>query len=101
MCLARKHVDYLDFTNEEEYRSGKISYETYIRMSDIAMRCRQCERMDNGQQGDVLDECRVHFLRLFVSMKHDAESAIRARRAAQEAAEAPEEILAAAETGNG
>ncbi len=92
MCISRRHVDFLDASNEDDYRLGRVSYETYIRMSDIASRCRQCDRMDNGQQGDILEECRVHYLRLFVSMKRDAEQHIRekypARREADEADEA-------------
>lgn len=79
MCISRKHIDFLDASNEDDYRAGKVSYETYIRMSDIASRCRQCDRLDNGRQGDILDECRVHYLRLFVSMKRDAEQHIRAK----------------------
>lgn len=77
MCLARKHVDYLGRTNEADFREGKISYETYIRFVDITERCAGCELCDNGAQGDVHSECRIHFLRLFISMKRDAEAWIR------------------------
>lgn len=81
MCLDRKHVDYLQRTNETDFREGKISYETYVRFVDITERCAQCDLCGNGLQGDILSECRVHLLRLFISMKRDAESWLRKREA--------------------
>lgn len=76
MCMSRKHVEYLERTNESDYQQGKISYETYIRFTDIVDRCRECDLCDNDKFGDILSECRVHFLRVFVSMKRDMEKAM-------------------------
>ena len=101
MCLARKHVDFLEITNEQDFRSGRVSYETYLRFGDIAMRCRQCERCDNGEHADILPECRVHFLRFFISMKKDGEkwriAQQRAAKAAEEAALGEVQVLASNE----
>jgi len=74
MCLKRKHVEYLGRTNEEEYRQRKISYETYVRLCDIVERCELCDLFDNGVYGDIHSECRIHIVRLFVSMTRDAEA---------------------------
>lgn len=87
MCMSLRHVDFLDTSNEDDYRFGRISYETYIRMADITARCRQCDRMDNGEQGDMLDECRTTNLRLMGSLNRDAEARIREKRAAGQGAE--------------
>jgi hypothetical protein len=81
MCLSLKYVDYLERSNEADFRQKRISYETYIRFADIVERCRECDLCENGQYGDISGECRVHFLRLFISMKRDAEEAIKAKRA--------------------
>jgi hypothetical protein len=71
MCLSRKVVDFLDQSNERDFRAGRASYETYVRFSDIVERCRSCELYDNGRHGDMQGECRLHVLRVFVSMKRD------------------------------
>lgn len=71
MCISRKNLDYLDVCNEQDYRSGKIGYETYVRFADHALQCRQCELLDNGKQGDIYDECRTRVLRFFVAAKRD------------------------------
>jgi hypothetical protein len=85
MCLSRKHLDYLERSNESDFHQKRISYETYIRFADIVDRCRECDLCGNGEHGDILGECRLHFLRLFISMKRDAEQHIRKRRAASDA----------------
>lgn len=71
MCLSRKVVDYLEQSNERDFRAGRASYETYVRFCDIVERCRRCELFDNGRHGEMLGECRMQVLRVFVSMKHD------------------------------
>jgi hypothetical protein len=71
MCLSRKVIDYLERSNERDFRAGRASYETYVRFGDIVDRCRSCDRFDNGRHGEMLGECRMHVLRLFVSMKRD------------------------------
>jgi len=73
MCMAKRHIDYLERTNESDYQQAKISYETYIRFADIVGRCHECDLCGNGQYGDILSECRLHFMRLFASMKRDLE----------------------------
>jgi len=83
MCLSRKHVDYLERSNETEFQQGKISYETYVRFTDIVDRCRECELCGNGEYGDIMGECRLHFLRVFVSMKRDTEKLFAQKRAAE------------------
>ncbi len=80
MCLAKRHVDYLEQSNEREFRDGKSSYETYVRFTDIVDRCRGCSLMDNGMHGDITGECRLQFLRVFVSMKRDAAAKPEQRR---------------------
>lgn len=81
MCMSRKHVDYLDVANEQHYREERVGYETYIRFADLSMRCRSCDLCDNGKHGDILEECRVGFLRFFVSMKRDAEKRLKLKQA--------------------
>ncbi len=76
MCLSRKVVDYLDRSNERDFSGGRASYETYVRFCDIVDRCRACARFDNGAYGDMLGECRLHVLRVFVSMKRDVEQVL-------------------------
>ncbi len=71
MCLSRKVVDYLEQSNERDFRAGRASYETYVRFNDIIDRCRGCELFDNGKHGEMVGECRMHVLRVFVSMKRD------------------------------
>ncbi len=92
MCMSKKHVEYLERTNESDYQSAKISYETYIRFVDIVGRCHECDLCGNGKFGDILSECRLHFVRVFASMKRDMEKAAAEKRAsdvmAAEAAEA-------------
>ncbi len=73
MCLKREHVAFLEAANERHYAEARIGYETYIRFEDQATRCRACELCENGRQGDMLEACRVSFLRFFISMKRDAE----------------------------
>jgi hypothetical protein len=85
MCLSKKHVEYLERTNESDFQQGKISYETYVRFSDIVERCRECELCGNNEYGDIQSECRLHFLRVFVSMKRDTEKHLAAKRAAKAA----------------
>ena len=82
MCLSKKHVEYLERTNEADFQQGRISYETYVRFSDIVERCRECELCGNNEYGDILSECRLHFLRVFVSMKRDTEKHLAEKRAA-------------------
>lgn len=84
MCLSRKYVDYLERSNEADFEQGRISYETYVRFTDIVDRCRECELCENGQYGDILGECRLHFLRVFVSMKRDTERILADKRKAAE-----------------
>jgi hypothetical protein len=76
MCLSRKVVDYLERSNERDFNGGRASYETYVRFCDIVDRCHACERFDNGAYGDMLGECRLHVLRVFVSMKRDVEQVL-------------------------
>jgi hypothetical protein len=71
MCIARKHLDFLDERNERDYKAGDIGYETYVRFADHVHQCRQCDLLDNGRQGDIYDECRVRILRYFISAKRD------------------------------
>lgn len=80
MCMSKKHVEYLERTNESDYQGGKISYETYIRFVDIVARCHECDLCGNGKFGDILSECRLHFVRVFASMKRDMEKAAAERR---------------------
>lgn len=86
MCLSLKHVEYLERTNETDFQSGKISYETYVRFADIVDRCRECELCGNAEYGDIQSECRLHFLRVFVSMKRDTEKLFAERRQGAQAA---------------
>ncbi len=88
MCLTKRHVTYLEESNEREFRAGKISYETYVRFCDIVDRCQGCELMNNGMHGDIMGECRLHFLRVFVSMKRDGEAQPEMRRPPARPAEA-------------
>ena len=80
MCMSKKHVEYLERTNESDYQSAKISYETYIRFVDIVGRCHECDQCGNGKFGDILSECRLHCVRVFASMKRDMEKAAAERR---------------------
>lgn len=73
MCMSKKHIEYLERTNESDYQQGRISYETYIRFIDIVERCHECDLCGNGKYGDILSECRLHFVRVFASMKRDME----------------------------
>ncbi len=91
MCLSRKHAEYLERSNETEFQQGKISYETYVRFADIVERCRGCELLDNGQYGDIQGECRLHFLRVFISMKRDAEKLYKDKQAKPAPAPAEDE----------
>ncbi|HEY3447089.1 MAG TPA: hypothetical protein VGK67_12025 [Myxococcales bacterium] len=78
--MSKKHVEYLERTNESDYQSAKISYETYIRFVDIVSRCHECDQCGNGKFGDILSECRLHFVRVFASMKRDMEKAAAEKR---------------------
>jgi hypothetical protein len=71
MCLSRKVVAFLERSNERDFDGGRASYETYARFCDIVGRCRSCRLFDNGVYGDMYGECRLHVLRVFVSMKRD------------------------------
>ncbi|MFW5878388.1 MAG: hypothetical protein ACOCVR_01085 [Myxococcota bacterium] len=71
MCVSRRHLALLEAQNEEHFRKGLIGYETYVRFADQSRRCWECSLMDNGRQGDMLDECRLRMLRYFVSAKRD------------------------------
>lgn len=71
MCVSRRHLVYLETKNEDHFRDGLIGYETYVRFADQAQRCWDCSLMDNGVQGDMLDECRLRLLRYFVAAKRD------------------------------
>ena len=73
MCMSKKHVEYLERTNESDYQQGRISYETYVRFIDIVERCHDCDLCNNAKFGDILSECRLHFVRVFASMKRDME----------------------------
>jgi len=86
MCMTKKHIEYLERTNESDYQQGKISYETYVRFVDIVGRCHECDLCDNGKFGDILSECRLHFVRVFASMKRDMERLAAERRASEAAA---------------
>ena len=81
MCLSRKHVEYLERSNEDDYQQRRVSYETYVRFCDITQRCQECDLLDNGTHGDILGDCRLHLLRLFISMKRDAEQTAKTRQA--------------------
>ena len=74
MCLGSKHLDYLERTNEADFREKRVSY---------IDRCRCCDLCDNGEHGDILGECRIHLLRLFISMKRDAERRLNEKAAAK------------------
>jgi len=87
MCLSKKHVEYLERSNEVDFQQGKISYETYVRFTDIVDRCRECELCGNGEYGDIMGECRLHFLRVFVSMKRDTERIFAEKKASGESAQ--------------
>ena len=71
MCVSRRHLAYLEGKNEDHFREKLISYETYVRFADQSRRCWECPLMDNGLQGDMLDECRLRMLRYFVAAKRD------------------------------
>lgn len=80
MCLARRHLEFLEAANERDFRARKISDDTYLRFGDIATACRNCDRLDNRRHGDILPACRTRILRLFVSMTRDEEAYRLARR---------------------
>jgi hypothetical protein len=71
MCISRTHLDYLEERNETDFREKRIGYETYVRFADQSRRCWECPLMDNGLQGDMLEECRLRMLRYFVAAKRD------------------------------
>lgn len=71
MCLTRDHLQFLDETNEADYAAERIGYETYVRFQDQHDRCVECPLLDNGRQGDMYEDCRVHFLRFYISAKRD------------------------------
>ena len=81
MCLSQKHVEFLLRTNEVDLHKGTISFESYAKLLSVVERCADCDRCDNGQFGDILPECRVHFLRIFMSMKRHTEQLLAQRRA--------------------
>lgn len=91
MCLSARHLDILRTLNEQDLAARRASPETYDRFREIFERCARCPHFDNGAFGDVRSECRQAFLRLFISMKRDAESyLIRKRLEAPRAAPLPE-----------
>ncbi len=73
MCLSREHLAFLEARNEEDYEQGRIGYETHVRFADQSSRCAGCDLLDNGRQGDMLEECRLRILRFFISGRQDDE----------------------------
>ena len=73
MCISDEYIQILSELNERDFRSGRASLETYTMFQALFERCHACERRGNGAYGDVLFDCREDFLRLFLSMKADAE----------------------------
>ncbi len=74
MCLSARHLDILRRLNGEDFARGHASQETRDRFVELFERCAACPRFDNGAFGDVPSDCRQAFLRLFISMKRDAEN---------------------------
>lgn len=85
MCLSARHLEILRKLNERDYITRRASLETHGRFVELFERCSKCPNFDSGAFGDVEMECRQSFLRIFVSMKRDAESyLIRKKLEAQE-----------------
>ena len=83
VCISRSHLTFLGRSNEEDYAAQRIGYETWVRFTDQAERCRECPLLENGAQGDMFEECRVRLLRFFISAKRDdAERLARTRNPA-------------------
>lgn len=74
MCLSARHLAILRRLNDEDFDRGHASQETRDRFVELFERCAACPRFDNGAFGDVPSDCRQAFLRLFISMKRDAEN---------------------------
>ncbi|MDF1562168.1 MAG: hypothetical protein P1V51_03945 [Deltaproteobacteria bacterium] len=73
MCISRQHLTYLVDRNEEDYERGNIGYETHVRFVDQSTRCETCTLLDNGRQGDMMEECRLRILRFFIAGRRDDE----------------------------
>ncbi len=73
MCISSKYIFILSRLNQRDFAEGRASRETYDRFTALFERCRSCQRCNNGVHGDALPDCRQAFLRLFISMKNDAE----------------------------
>ena len=73
MCLSSKYIFILSRLNQRDFAEGRASRETYDRFTALFELCRKCPRFSNGVHGDALPDCRQAFLRLFISMKNDAE----------------------------
>lgn len=73
MCISSKYIFILSRLNQRDFAEGRASRETYDRFTALFERCRSCQRCSNGVHGDALPDCRQAFLRLFISMKNDAE----------------------------
>jgi hypothetical protein len=71
MCISRKHLAFLEAQNERDYMDEKITSETHLLFNEHRGHCQGCDRLDNGVQGDLYDECRLRILRYFVSAKRD------------------------------
>lgn len=88
MCLSARHLDILRRLNEQDFARGRASQETHGRFIDLFERCASCPHFDNGAFGDVPSDCRQAFLRLFISMKRDAENYLLSKRFEAQAREA-------------
>lgn len=73
MCISERHLNVLEYLNTSDFAVGRSSRETYERFLSLFVRCHACARMGNGCHGDVADDCRQAFLRLFISMKSDVD----------------------------
>ena len=73
MCLSSKYIYVLNRLNQRDFAEGRASRETYDRFTLLFEQCQSCPLFNNKTYGDALPDCRQAFLRLFISMKNDAE----------------------------
>ncbi|MDR0966844.1 MAG: sulfurtransferase TusA family protein [Myxococcales bacterium] len=88
MCLSAKHLDILRNHNERDFASQRASLETHRRFLDLFEACEACPNFDDGVFGDIHSDCRQAILRLFVSMKDDAERYLLRKRLGAQAPQA-------------
>lgn len=93
MCLSARHLDILRRLNDQDFARGRASQETHGRFTDLFERCARCPHFDNGAFGDVPSDCRQAFLRLFISMKRDAENYLIGKRLEAQASSAGALVL--------